>query len=109
MLVIVQVGLGQFKKVNKDLNPAEDWCFHTITQVDERAFLRKNAHAPQSGHDFVLSKSFRKWGKISGGLTSPQHKCGGFGIRFGVAASPRSECRIRSRTSDLYLLVSLGF
>src|SRR5579864_1683804 len=38
---------------------------------------------------------------------TPDHKCGGFDIRFSIAARPPSECQIQNSTRNLYLLVVL--
>jgi hypothetical protein len=42
-------------------------------------------------------------------MSEPGRQCGGFDIRFRVAASSDSECQIQNRPGILYLQVSLWF
>ena len=41
------------------------------------------------------------------GTSNRRHWCGGFDVRFSIAASPRSDCQIQNRTGNICLLVSL--
>src|SRR5579863_3006343 len=70
---IVQSALGQFKERPQESGIRAILVSKYLFPAEVHSSCERNARLPQSGHDFVLSKSFREWGEIPGGLTSPQH------------------------------------